>query len=104
MDFKTEFSFDEIYLEELNHNYKGYLYELVGVINHIGTQYGGHNYSYCKNFFIDQWYEYNDDKIYPIDEENICTKFGFLLFYELKNDTEKSNKREQIKKILGKYI
>ena len=93
MNFKTNFSFDELYMDELNDNYKGYLYELIGLINHYERNIG-HNYSYLKNFFNDQWCEYNNEKVYPIDEENICTEFDFPLLYKLKNEDEKYKKRQ----------
>ena len=67
-------------------------------INHYGSQYGGHNFSYCKNFFDDKWYEYNDEDVIDIKESYICTKHGFLLFYQLKNNTEE--KYEKIKEII----
>ena len=89
VSFPKELSFDNI-LSEFNTKYKKYNYELVGVINHHGTQYGGHNFSYCKNFFDDSWYEYNDEEVKPIKESYICTKYGFLLFYQLINLEEKN--------------
>ena len=98
VSFKHELRFDENLLSEFNIKYKDYNYELVGVINHHGSQYGGHNFSYCKNFFDNEWYEYNDEDVSPIKESYICTKHGFLLFYQLKNNTEEKN--EQIKEIV----
>ena len=98
VSFKHELTFDENLLSEFNIKYKDYNYELVGVINHHGSQYGGHNFSYCKNFFDNEWYEYNDEDVSPIKESYICTKHGFLLFYQLKNNIEEKN--EQIKEIV----
>ena len=98
VSFKHELKFDEKLLSEFNAKYKDYSYELVGVINHLGSQYGGHNFSYCKNFFDNEWYEYNDEQVTPIKESYICTKQGFLLFYQLKNNLEE--KFEQIKEIV----
>ena len=98
VSFKQELTFDDKLLSEFNMKYKDYNYELVGVINHYGSQYGGHNFSYCKNFFDDKWYEYNDEDVIDIKESYICTKHGFLLFYQLKNNTEE--KYEKIKEIV----
>lgn len=101
VNFKNEISFDEKILSELNPKYKDYNYELVGVINHHGSQNGGHNFSYCKNFFDNNWYEYNDDLVTSIKKDYICTSYGFLLFYQLKNhDKEKSFKIEKIVEII----
>ena len=98
VSFKHELTFDDKLLSEFNIKYKDYNYELVGVINHYGSQYGGHNFSYCKNFFDNKWYEYNDEDVIDIKESYICTKYGFLLFYQLKNNTEE--KYEKIKEIV----
>jgi len=98
VSFKHEITFDEKLLSEFNIKYKDYNYELVGVINHYGSQYGGHNFSYCKNFFDNKWYEYNDEDVIPLKESLICTKYGFLLFYQLKNNSEE--KYEKIKEIV----
>ena len=102
MSFPRDLSLDGV-LSEFNTKYKNYNYELVGVINHHGTQYGGHNFSYCKNFFEDAWYEYNDEEVKPIKESYICTKYGFLLFYQLKiNKEEKSELIKDIVEIVDK--
>ena len=95
VSFPKELSLDDI-LIEFNTKYKKYDYELVGVINHHGTHYGGPIFSYCKNFFDDTWYEYNDEEVKPIKESYICTKYGFLLFYQLKSE----DKNELIKDIV----
>ena len=102
VSFPRDLSLDGV-LSEFNTKYKNYNYELVGVINHHGTQYGGHNFSYCKNFFEDAWYEYNDEEVNPIKESYICTKYGFLLFYQLKiNKEEKSELIKDIVEIVDK--
>ena len=101
VNFKNEISFNEKLLSELNPKYRDNNYELVGVINHHGSQNGGHNFSYCKNFFDNNWYEYNDDDVSPIKESYICTRNGFLLFYQLKKyDKKKSIKIEKIVEII----
>ena len=102
VNFPRDLSLDGV-LSEFNTKYKNYNYELVGVINHYGTEYGGHNFSYCKNFFEDEWYEYNDEEVKLIKESYICTKYGFLLFYQLKiNKEEKSELIKDIVEIVDK--
>jgi len=91
-----------------NKNYSNYNYELIGFINHLGNEYSGHNIAFCKNFFDDHWYQYNDSliknvNVYDIPKE--AESNGFLFFYKMKGiditDDEKkylSNTAEQIRK------
>ena len=43
----------------------------------------GHYYSYCKN--NNDWYEYNDNTVCKVNEDNIITNKAYILFYQLKN-------------------
>jgi ubiquitin C-terminal hydrolase len=55
-------------------------YELIGFINHYGSQRGGgHNIAYSKNKSNNKWYEYNDSSV--IEIKNPSTDKAFLLFY-----------------------
>ena len=103
VDFPHELSFSDDILRELNIFYRNNHYELIGVINHYGSQDGGHNFSYCKNFFDNEWYEYNDEEVIPINKSYICTRHGFLLFYQLNNNScEKNKKIKTIVQIVSK--
>jgi len=75
------------------------LYSLNGLIIHYGTAYSGHKISFCKNFFNDNWYEFNDNSIYSINyikNEILNLKHAFLLVYEI-NQKELYNNLEEIK-------
>ena len=60
------------------------LYSLNGLIIHFGTANSGHKTSFCKNFFNNNWYFFNDSSRYLIDKNKIF-KETFLLIYENKN-------------------
>lgn len=81
-----------------NKNYFNYNYELIGFINHLGNEYSGHNIAFCKNFFDNNWYQYNDSIVKNINVNDIPKEVesnGFLFFYKMKGiditDDEKKN-------------
>lgn len=56
-------------------------YNLIGVVNHIGINNFGHYVCFIKD--EGNWYLFNDDEIYHIDDENkIITENAYLLLYE----------------------
>lgn len=75
------------------------VYELIAVINHTGSAYSGHYYSFIKSFEDNKWYEFNDTNISPISIEGMCRRtFGmkeigssaYMLFYRRYNSTQVS--------------
>ena len=48
------------------------VYDLFSICNHTGGLNGGHYYSYCKNQ-NNKWYEFNDERVKEISQENIIT-------------------------------
>ncbi|CAK3881100.1 Ubiquitin carboxyl-terminal hydrolase 12 [Lecanosticta acicola] len=64
---------------------KEYIYDLFAVDNHYGGLGGGHYTAYAKNFFDDQWYEYNDSSC---SKTTIRPKSAaaYLLFYRRRSD------------------
>ena len=83
---KLEFS------EELNLKnfvqYKdfGYLYNLIGVVTHLGESgASGHFIAYSKSPIDDQWYRYNDDivtKVHNFKKEIIDYAMPYILFFK----------------------
>ena len=59
----------------------GNVYDCVCVCNHWGSDDYGHYYAYCRDFFDSSWYEYNDELVTPLREENVVTGNAYLLFY-----------------------
>ena len=58
------------------------IYDLFAVANHQGALHGGHYYAYCKNEYDKQWYTFNDSSICDIEENNIVSKYAYILFYK----------------------
>ncbi len=58
------------------------IYDLFAVANHQGALHGGHYFAYCKNDNDNQWYTFNDSTISDIEENNVCSKYAYILFYK----------------------
>jgi ubiquitin C-terminal hydrolase len=56
-------------------------YSLFAISLQIGNMQGGHYYSYCKN--DTGWFEFNDEHYSKIDDDKVCNKNAYLLFYKL---------------------
>jgi hypothetical protein len=63
------------------------IYTLYAVNQHSGSNEGGHYCSACKNF--GKWYMYDDQAVFPCDDDMICAPEGYLLFYRRVKDYEK---------------
>ena len=68
----------------IGYNKSQYVYDLIGVINHIGECYGGHYNSIIKNT-NNNWYLYDDADVNSINTEKIITKKSYCFFYKLQN-------------------
>lgn len=73
------------YFNKLHPKYN-YIYDLVGISNHMGGCSGGHYTSYCKNSISNKWYIFNDDSgIIQIPDEyvesHIVSEDAYILFY-----------------------
>ncbi len=75
------------------------IYSLNGLIIHYGSANSGHKISFCKNFFNNNWYEFNDNSKYYIKCKNeiLNLQHAFLLVYEI-NQNEFYNNLDEIKK------
>ena len=68
------------YPEELTIN--NTQYHLFGIVNHTGSLFGGHYYSYIKHI-DNNWYELNDSNVSLIDKSSVVNKNAYLLFYQI---------------------
>ena len=60
-------------------------YELIGFVKHLGNEKNGHNISFAKNLFDNNWYSFNDTFVNK--ENNLpSTDKSFLLFYQIVED------------------
>jgi ubiquitin C-terminal hydrolase len=60
------------------------VFDLFAISNHIGICNMGHYYSYCKNFYDNKWYEFDDSTVCEIDENKLVTDNAYCLFYRKK--------------------
>ena len=72
-----------------NHVSKYTTYNLFAINNHdsmnsMGIDFG-HYYSYCKNSIDNKWYNFDDDEVNEIDEDELVTNKAYMLFYEASN-------------------
>lgn len=79
--------------------YSGYYprnhkYDLYGVIQHIGSLNGGHYYSHTKNPVNNKWYEFNDESVLHIPDQDIDTEIitarSYILFYKKQSIKKKT--------------
>lgn len=67
--------------ESTNEINKNNLYNLYGVVNHIGSFNKGHYFTFI--FKNNNWFSISDDNINIIDESKIISKNAYILFYKL---------------------
>jgi len=64
-------------------------YDLWAISEHRGSCNFGHYVAYAKNIINDKWYEFNDEDVVHIPNDDLCkeviTKNAYILFYE-RND------------------
>jgi ubiquitin C-terminal hydrolase len=91
IEFKVKINF---YLDLDLSNYielqdTGCKYDLFGVITHIGeSSMSGHFISYCKSYWDNNWYKFNDAIVTPVKDfqtEVIDFAMPYLLFYKKNN-------------------
>ena len=73
------------------------IYDLYAVSNHYGNMGFGHYTAYCQNPAADQWYEFDDSRVTPVNPQmlknTICTNAAYNLFYR-RRDLYEANKAE----------
>lgn len=60
------------------------VYDLYGVVNHVGGTAGGHYFSYCKNR-DGKWYNFNDSSVHEMNPESLVTPMAYMLYYIKRN-------------------
>jgi hypothetical protein len=72
------------------------LYELTGLIKHIGDEFGGHKIALCKD--SNSWFEFNDRSVTMINGQMPVESLVFLLFYQkVEDSTSNSSNFNEIK-------
>ncbi|XVE75847.1 hypothetical protein DITRI_Ditri12bG0124200 [Diplodiscus trichospermus] len=62
-----------------------HFYQLYAVSNHYGGMGGGH-YTAFVDHGRGRWYEFDDDRVFPISEDRIKTSAAYVLFYRRVGD------------------
>jgi len=66
-------------------------YELVGMVNHMGTMTGGHYTANAKNARTGLWYNFNDETVSKVDPNNFDTSTAYMLFFKKKEQEQKKS-------------
>jgi ubiquitin C-terminal hydrolase len=62
-----------------------YIYDLYGVVNHIGDVEGGHYTAFVLSETEKKWYHCNDDRIEMVqDPRHIITPMAYVFFYRIR--------------------
>lgn len=59
------------------------IYNLCGIVEHVGFANIGHYKSYCRNHMDKKWYSFNDSNITEIPFNKILKIQGYIGFYEI---------------------
>jgi ubiquitin C-terminal hydrolase len=108
IDYPECFNSNDYFEEKPNLLFKSNLsqqnqYSLNGIIIHYGSADSGHKTAFCKNFFNNNWYFFNDSFKYLINDKNeiLNEKDAFLLIYQNEKECYPINK-ENLKSICDK--
>ena len=60
----------------------GVIYNLCAVVNHVGTLGGGHYTCHAKHG--QEWFTFNDSRVYRVKEEDVISPSAYVLVYQRK--------------------
>ncbi|XP_063312103.1 ubiquitin carboxyl-terminal hydrolase 43 isoform X2 [Pelobates fuscus] len=70
---------------QMENGQPGVFYDLYAVCNHHGSLQGGHYTAYCRNSLDARWYSYDDSNVEHVEDDDVCTRGAYLLFYQKRN-------------------
>jgi ubiquitin carboxyl-terminal hydrolase 8 len=74
-------------------------YKLYAISEHRGGYGSGHYVSYCHNSVTMKWYEFNDDDVFFIPDEDvkkeIVTPHAYMMFYVKQNNSSESSDEDE---------
>ena len=101
IDIPFSFDFNE-FCE--NKNFDDFNYELIGTINHYGSSSkSGHYLAYCKNYYDQKWYCFNDNSVKEINENEVINKQTIIVLYQKKDILKTLNLMDLINKKIIDY-
>ncbi|OAD00586.1 hypothetical protein MUCCIDRAFT_114070 [Mucor lusitanicus CBS 277.49] len=76
VDFPLQINMQRYYAEHLHSYTPSFMYTLHTVIYHSGTDISGHYWSYILDHTTNQWWEFEDQKVQPVEENTVlhCSK------------------------------
>ena len=84
---KLQFSLELDLTNYIENKTSGCIYDLFGVVTHMGEGANGHFIASCKSPVNGNWYQYNDDLVLPINnfkKEILDVAMPYILFYKKK--------------------
>ena len=86
LEFYTELNLSNFIQSRINN--ENILYDLIGVVTHIGESgSSGHFIATCKSPIDNLWYQYDDDLVFKIDnftDQVMNNAMPYILFYQKK--------------------
>ena len=83
---KLKFDFQLNLFKYLENKNSGVIYELIGVVTHMGESgASGHFIATCKCFANGNWYQFNDDLVFPVsnfNEQLLNYAMPYILFFK----------------------
>ncbi|KAJ3331805.1 CSN-associated deubiquitinating enzyme Ubp12 [Blyttiomyces sp. JEL0837] len=81
------------------------IYDLFAVSNHYGGVGGGHYTAFAKNPVDQNWYHFDDTKVFLVqDEEEIMTEAAYLLFYQRRRPNQAAELKVQLEEVQKKVL
>ncbi|CAD8054638.1 unnamed protein product [Paramecium sonneborni] len=86
---KVNFPINDLQMSPYCFKQDNTIYNLYAVAQHLGSLQYGHYLSICKHRIDNQWYMYNDDSVFKIQdpEKTIVNDQAYVLFYQKKTET-----------------
>ena len=87
--FQERFSVQEFTIrrEDVECKDDDFIYELYGVVVHMGSLNSGHYVAYVRGVEEDQWFYISDARVEAVSKERVLKSEAYLLFYSRSSDT-----------------
>ena len=87
--FRERFSVQEFTIrrEDTDCKDEDFMYELYGVVVHMGSLNSGHYVAYVRGVEEDQWFYISDSRVEAVSKERVLKSEAYLLFYSRSSNT-----------------
>ncbi|KAI9990698.1 hypothetical protein PInf_018255 [Phytophthora infestans] len=62
------------------------LYDLTGIVHHMGSLNGGHYTAECLNADTQEWFDFNDGSVTAIKKPELYSSSAYMLFYQRREE------------------